>query len=392
MAIAAPWSSSRTASKKAVALGGEVPVGVRLGLALGLDVAAELDQGDHPEQPGAIEHGRGDGEPGRGVAEVPGGLGTAGGGDEVQPGAGQEELGGGLLGAGLADAVGQGLVGPLERRGEHAPVGVDELAVELVAVQRAMASRASSHRGEPAGMAAQRARRALAVGCMPTDSSPSSQRASSVAGSAGKSRTCRSRASVYAAIDAPGWCAASGTAARQGAEHPGAGPDGPGGRVVGDARERQVGLDESARLEEERPGAEPVAGRRRGLAGRRGRGPRPAISAAAAFAGLAGPLIGVGQRVPGVRRLARARLDARPRQLQQRQPRLRRLAPLQRADLPEQLGVDAAVGPCPSGVRRQLGQADPDLPQPLDGRLQVRGLDRLHRRRHTASRRSSAGP
>lgn len=80
-------------------LAGVVPFGVGLGLALRLDVSADLGQGDHAEQAGSIADAPRRGEPGDPFAEVPGDLGPTRVGRQVEPGAGQQQAGEDLLAA-----------------------------------------------------------------------------------------------------------------------------------------------------------------------------------------------------------------------------------------------------------------------------------------------------
>ena len=227
-----------------------------------------------------------------------------------------------------------------------------------------MASRASSHRGEPAGIAAQSARARSRSGC--SNGQLAEQPAGLVGGRVGGEVADLPLEGLGIRGDQrAGLVRGHGAAARQGAEHPGAGRG--WARRPGRRRPRERGKSasaNSARLEEERPGAEPVAGRGRGLAGRRGgvRGP-----------GRGGARPSAGRRPSGRRRPGRPRRPAvRPRPARSR-PRSSSSAsrdsdawlPLQRADLPEQLGCDAATGPAPSGGRASSARRTRTFHSPL---------------------------
>ena len=306
-AIVAPWSRSRTASKRAATSDGDVPVRRGPGPRV------------RPRCSGRARPGRACGAAGSGRARAgeTGSLATrsqrslaASGrpalGHEVEPGPGQEELRHRVLGAGLADAFGQELVGGGERLGDAAEVGVDQLAVEPVAVQGGdgeprvePSGRAGGDgRPEPAGSIAVR-RRGAPRSARRAASGPrrwSDRRGSR--GPAARGRRHRRRTS------AAGCCSARARPRARARSIPARGRIGP---AAGSSATRDSAASASvelAGLEEVGPRTEPVSGRRRGLAGRRGE-VRGASRRGGGLRQLAGPLVGVSQRVPGVRRLPR---------------------------------------------------------------------------------------
>ena len=71
-AVAAHWSSSLIASKRASCSVGYPPRRDGLGVSFGFDITPEFDQGDQAIEPGAILETRHDGEPADSLAEVAG--------------------------------------------------------------------------------------------------------------------------------------------------------------------------------------------------------------------------------------------------------------------------------------------------------------------------------
>ena len=120
-----------------------------------------------------------------------------------------------------------------------------------------MASRDSSQCGERVPMADQssraRSRSEPAAAIV-----PSSQRASSVEGSPGKSRICCSSAALYLAVRRTGQAQRHRAAACQGPEHAGLGTKRRGPGIIGDLGEHRVGFGELAGLIEKAAGPQPI--------------------------------------------------------------------------------------------------------------------------------------